>query len=179
LKHDKVELLSDEYLTTLNEMGTLRALSKRQELAFARVSELSIGLPLQMTNRLVDRCGKPIRRDLTTLTAFLPAIKELLEKGALTGSRARVQPLLKALALMESNPLSLCNFALDNPIEPLATTHDLLGLSQEDIRTTLKSVCQNVSNKLHSLKLTWPLKIGLLPKRKLMYQPLIFRGVCR
>lgn len=115
LHHDKQDLLSDTFVALLDSMGKVAMLSDEQEERFARVSALTSGLPLQVSSRLMERCRQPIRKDFTTLVAFMPAMRELLDKGALVGAKSKLKPLLNALAIFEGDPMRMCDFGIDLP----------------------------------------------------------------
>jgi len=81
-----------------------------------------------VTSRLVDRAELPTRKDFTTLIAFFPALKELVDRGVLTGNKSRMKNLLSALALFEADPHAFCSWGHCKPTIELKSTRELTGM---------------------------------------------------
>lgn len=107
LIHDKETLLTTDFLDHMDSLGHILYLGK-QERQFAAVSKFSNRLPSQITSRLMEWAKLPVRKEFTTLLAFIPAIKETVDRGVLVGNKSRVKNLLAALALYEVDPPAYC-----------------------------------------------------------------------
>ncbi len=54
--------------------------------------------------------------------------------------------MLKALAVFDSDPITMCDFGLDEPTEEKKSTSEIIGLTPEEVRAALKSICQPIAN---------------------------------
>ena len=54
--------------------------------------------------------------------------------------------ILRALAIHDADPVLLCDFGLDETFVERQSTQEILGLTPDEIRSSLKSIVQCISN---------------------------------
>ena len=98
----------------------------------------------------MERCRQPIRKDFTTLVAFMPAMRELLDKGALVRGQIKVEAIAQCACDLRGwsrEDVWLRDWSSKIfQAHPRRSSSEIIKLNPEEVKSALRSVCQAVAN---------------------------------